>query len=216
MIAKKNSLPSLLGLGLCIALVALTGSCSNSDGNSLMSEALGLRGNEDPGFLLAADPIEIIIDTTDPNTPVDPDTGKFLAKISLLLTALDSAEVPQEGLEISFGTNAGLLDSDGNPVLTDVDGKAPDTLAVFEDDPDTIEVTATDGTRTATIVLTKPVLLPNQPPVAEAGMDVFIESSDSLAPGAANWTTLPGGPHADQHVAGLVGGRKFYRLRVVE
>ena len=56
MIAKKNPLQSWLGFGLCIALVALLGSCSNSDGNSLMSDALGLRGNEDPNFLLAADP----------------------------------------------------------------------------------------------------------------------------------------------------------------
>ncbi len=193
MIHKKNSLQGWLGMGLCIALVALLGSCSNSDGNRLMSDTLGLRGNEDPGFLLAADPTEIVIDTTDPDAPVDPDTGKFIAKINLLLTVLDTQEAAHEGLEIFFGTDAGLLDSDGDPVLTDANGEAPDTLVVFEDDPDTITVTATDGTRMATIILKKTVILPNQPPVADAGMDANLECTS----GKGTPVTLDGSGSSD-------------------
>ncbi len=192
MIAKKNRLHGWLGIGLCVALVALLGSCSNSD-NNLMSDVLGLRGNEDPGFLLAADPVEIVIDTTDPDAPVDPDTGKFIATIDLLLTVLDSQESAHEGLEIFFGTSAGLLDSDGDAVLTDANGEAPDTLVVFEDDPDTIEVTATDGTRIATIILNKTVILPNQPPVADAGMDVNLECTS----GEGTPVTLDGSGSSD-------------------
>ena len=192
MITKKNLLQGWLGLSLSVVLIALLGSCSDS-GSSLTAEMLRGGTGVDPGFVLAADPVEIVIDTTDPNTPVDPDTGKFLAQVALVLTALDAQEVPQPDLEIFFSSTAGTLESAGSPVLTDVDGQASDTLVVLEDDPDEIDVTASDGTRMATITLTKTVILPNQPPVADAGMDVIVECTSA----AETAVTLDGSGSSD-------------------
>jgi len=188
----KNRLQAWLGLSLSIVLLLTLGSCSNSDGNSIAANVLGGSRGSDPGFVLAADPTDVVIDTTDPNTPVDPATGKFLAKVDLLLTALDDQEVPQEGLEIFF-SSALPLDSAGNAVLTDANGEARDTLLVLEDDPDLIDVTATDGTRMVTITLTKTVILPNQPPVADAGMDVNLECTAA----AGTPVTLDGSGSSD-------------------
>ncbi len=144
----------LISLGL---LVSCTGSGGKSLTDGVLDGAAGAFGDDD-GFDLISDPTEIVIDLTDPNTPVDPDTGKAFAKIDLLATALDELGAPQEGLEIEFTSTAGELESAGNPVLTDVDGLAADTLLVFEDDPESIDVTATDGTRMASITLAKPVI----------------------------------------------------------
>jgi len=119
-----------------------------------------------------------VIDLTDPNTPVDPGTGKATGEVLLTVTAEDlETDAPQEGLEVTFSAAAGTLASQGAPVLTDADGKASDTLTVSEDDPEEIEVTATDGARMETAVLVKTLVLPNRPPVADAGADFSSECS---------------------------------------
>jgi hypothetical protein len=68
-----------------------------------------------------------------------------------------------------------VLASGGTPILTDDQGIAEDTLRVFEDDPEEIVVTVTSGAFEATITIPKSVLVPNQPPVANAGDDISVD-----------------------------------------
>ena len=166
----------LLAAGVLAMVFGLLASCGGSN-NSVTGNVLG--ANEDDGFTLVADPAEIIIDTTDPAALVDPDSGLVFVEIGLTANALDEMEVPQANLEVVFGTNSGTVLSEGVAVLTDAEGNAMDTLTVFEDAPAQVEVTATDGTRMESILLDVTLILPNQPPVADAGADISGECASA-------------------------------------
>jgi hypothetical protein len=56
--------------------------------------------------------------------------------------------------------------------MTSAEGVATDTLRVYVDDPDSIQVSVSDGTRITTITVTNVV---SQPPVANAGPDQIVE-----------------------------------------
>ena len=172
---RLNMLPILGVLALALA-VGLLASCGGSN-NSVSDNVLG--ANEEDGFTLVADPAEIIIDTTDPAAMVDPGSGLVFVEIGLTANALDEAEIPQANLEVVFATDSGTVLSDGNPVLTDAEGNAMDTLTVFEDAPAQVEVTASDGTRIESILLDVTLILPNRPPVADAGADVSGECASA-------------------------------------
>ncbi len=165
----KTRLSVLLALSALALAAGLLASCGGSN-NPVTGNVLGV--NEEDGFTLMSDPVEIVIDTTDPAAMVDPGTGLVFVEVGLTANALDEAEVPQENLEVVFSANSGNLTSDGNPVLTDAAGNAMDTLTVFEDAPAQVEVSASDGTRIESIVLDVTLILPNRPPVAAAGVDI--------------------------------------------
>jgi hypothetical protein len=159
-----------------LILVALLAGChsgsSSSGGADLMS---GMFLDDDDGLSLTADPSAIVIDLGVPGSPTDSGTGKRYEETDLTAVVLDEAMTPVFEAEVLFSTTAGVLASGGAPVLTDDQGMAADTLRVFEDDPDEIEVTATSGDMSETITIAKSLLLPNQPPVADAGDDIVIE-----------------------------------------
>ena len=143
------------------------------------------------GLALVAVPERIVIDPADPNTPVDPNNGnKKYGEAVLTATATDPGGIPQPDLPLTFTTDGGRLASAGVAVNTDAKGVATDTLRVFEDDPDTINVTVTDGTRTTTIVVTKIVA---EPPVANAGADQTVECTGNSSAGV----TLDGSASTD-------------------
>ena len=174
----KNRFQIILALTLLLLGAGFLGSCTGSDGKSPTESMLGGGASAldvEDGFELFADPAEILFDLTDPNAPVDPDTGLLIAKLALTAKAVDELEVPQPDLMIVFATNFGSLESAGAGVVTDMDGIALDTLTLLEDSPDEILVTATDGTRTEMLVLTVVRIFPNRPPVADAGMDLGAE-----------------------------------------
>ena len=138
----------------------------------------GLARAEDNGLALSADPQKIVIDPANPSTPTDPANGnKRYGESALTAVAKDANGVPQAGLGITFGATAGKLASGGTPVMTDAQGIAKDTLRVYEDDPESINVSAGDGTRITTLVVTKVVALP---PVANAGPDQIVECTGNL------------------------------------
>lgn len=172
----KHRALSIFALGL-VATLGFLASCSGSNSPSV-SNILGT--NQQDGFTLLADPSDIVIDTTDPAAMVDPTSGLVFVEIVLTANALDSMDVPEVDLEVTFATTSGTLASAGSPVLTDVDGNAPDTLTVFEDAPAQIEVSATDGTRVETITLDVTLILPNDPPVADAGADLLAECAAAM------------------------------------
>lgn len=163
---------------LLVVIAAAIVGCSSSDSkhNSSASQFLARGTPEADGFVLAANPsATVTIDLTDANTPIDSTNNKHYAEVTLLATAHDDADVPQVDLPVTFTAGSGVLASAGVPVNTDANGVASDTLRVFEDAPATFTVTASDGTRTETITITVVLVTPNEPPVANAGMDVTSE-----------------------------------------
>jgi hypothetical protein len=170
------SLAALLGVALLV--VGCSGSSTNSSQNPAHQMFNGLGRSESNGLALSADPQHIVIDPDNPATPTDPANGNKRYGESLLMAVAKDAEgIPQANLGITFGAAAGALASAGQPVLTDAAGVARDTLRVFEDDPDSIEVSAGDGTRITTLVVTKLVALP---PVANAGPDQIVECTGNM------------------------------------
>jgi hypothetical protein len=162
---------SLLALtGVAIAVIG----CSDSSNKNPIHDVLGNPASTaENGLSLSAAPDRIVIDPSDPNTPTDPNNGnKRFGESVLTAVAKDPGGAPQANLAITFSATAGKLASNGAAVMTDAEGVAKDTLRVYEDDPDSIEVSATDGTRVTTIVVTKIVVLP---PVANAGPDQTVE-----------------------------------------
>jgi hypothetical protein len=157
-----------------LAVGAVLAACSES--NHPSRSVLG----EESGIELVADPAEVVIDLTDPNTPIDPDSGKAFGETALSALVTDSLGAPEVGVEVVFSSNGGTLSSEGQPVLTNDQGLATDTLRILEDDPDEILVTATVGERVQTATVTKVVILPNEPPVADAGADQTVECASAV------------------------------------
>lgn len=164
-----------LGPAAVVAIVALAAAASgacNSNHNPLNGPAHPSATAEN-GLSLVPTPAKIIIDPADPGTPTDPNhNDERYGETTLTATAKDPSGAPQAGLDLTFGTEAGTLASGGNPVTTDDNGVATDTLRVYESDPDTIQVSVTDGTRITTATVTKLVA---EPPVANAGPDQTVE-----------------------------------------
>jgi hypothetical protein len=177
-----------------LILVALLAGCQSSSSKSGGADLMGgMLQADDDGLSLTADPSEIVIDLGDPGSPTDSGTGKRYEETTLTAVVLDEEMNPVFEAEVLFSTNAGVLASGGTPVLTDSQGMAADTLRVFEDDLDEIEVTATSGDMIETITITKSLLIPNQPPVADAGEDIVIE----CVPGEDTMVTLDGSGSTD-------------------
>jgi hypothetical protein len=176
---------------LLLALLAGCGSNSSSGrGSNLLG---GVFLEDDGGFSVTADPSEIVIDLRDPGSPTDPGTGKRYEETNLTAVLLDDVGNPVFEAEILFSTTAGVLASGGVPLLTDDQGMATDTLRVFEDNPDEIVVTVTSGDAVATVTIPKSLLLPNQPPLADAGDDIVFE----CVPGEDTTVTLDGSGSSD-------------------
>jgi hypothetical protein len=155
---------------VAVGVLAVIG-CSQD--HNPTDNVLGRGAEPGNGLALAAVPERIVIDPADPNTPTDPNNGnKRYGEAVLTATATDPGGAPQADLPLTFTADAGTLASAGAAINTDTNGVATDTLRVFEDSPDTINVSVTDGTRTTTIVVTK---LLAEPPVANAGADQTVE-----------------------------------------
>ncbi len=170
----------LLALPLALCLLLLTPGCSDDASNEqnssgLSSLGLSLEEIGDTLIILDVDPTEIVIDTTDPLTPTDPGTGKFIGTTNIRATVGDTEGNAMVGVEVLFTSDAGTLASGGSPVLTDDLGIATDVLTAMEGDPQTIIIKATVGEASLTVDVTLTVIVENQPPVADAGMDQTIE-----------------------------------------
>lgn len=165
---------SPLVIGVLFLALAFVGCSESGSGGNPAEETLGgfARASVN-GLSLEAHPETIFIDPADPATPTDPaNGGKRYGETTLSVLALDPNGVPQPDLELTFTASSGKLASNGAPVKTDAEGKASDTLRAYEDDPDSIEVSVSDGTRVTTIVVKKVVVAP---PVADAGDDQTVE-----------------------------------------
>jgi hypothetical protein len=165
-----RSLSIIALVATAIVVIGCSGNSGKNPSDQLMS---GPGRTSENGLSLSADPERILIDPADPNTPTDPNNGnKMYGETQLTAVAKDPSGNPQADLALTFGTAAGVLGSNGQPVMTNAEGVATDTLRVYEDDPDSIQVSVGDGTRVTTIVVTKLVA---EPPVANAGADQTVE-----------------------------------------
>jgi hypothetical protein len=153
------------------SLLACFVACDGADGNAILGTggsgadpfAAGGFGPAQEGITLAADPESIVLDPCDPDAPTDPDTGKLLGTTTIGAILRDADLEPLVGVEVTFSTSAGMLESMGQPVLTDDQGLATDTLTVDEDDAGDVVVTVESGDLSS--MLTVPVELLSRPPV---------------------------------------------------
>lgn len=184
----RRQLPALLGLAVFALLI--TAACSQDSSNdtnkSLAKMGLSLQAASIEPIAVVADPATIVIDTTNPATPTDLN-GKFLGTSAIQAMLQDAEGIVRPGVEVVFSTDYGTLASAGAPVVTNDQGVASDVLTVNQDAPETVNVRATAGEESASVGVKVSVVLPNQPPVANAGDDQTVEcSSPSGAPVALN------------------------------
>jgi len=168
----QNARALWLVFGLTL-LLCTSVACEQAGGDAVLGA--DLLAAEQEGITLGADPEQIVLDPNDPEAPRDPVTGKLIGKTSLGAFVRDADGEPQVGVEVTFSTTAGRLESEGQPVTTNERGLATDVLAVDEDDAGDVEITAVSGDFTQTLIV--PVILVplNTPPTADAGDDQTVE-----------------------------------------
>ena len=167
--------PVLIACALLLVAACSHGS-HNEEANPALSALRMSAVQADGPLSLAVNPAEIVIDTTNPSTPVD-GAGKFTGTSALVATLHDDAGAPVAGAPIVFTTTGGTLASNGAAVTTDAQGNAPDTLTVNQDTTSPVTVTASTGEFSVAAPITIKVILPNAPPVANAGPDLTVECS---------------------------------------
>jgi len=160
-----------------LLLAACSQSSTNDANKSLAKMGLSLQAAAIQPIAVVADPSTIVIDTTNPSTPTDPNSGKFLGTSNITATLRDAEGNVRPGVEVVFGTDYGTLSSAGTPATTNDQGVAGDVLTVNQDAPGTVNVTATAGEESASVAVGVKVVLPNSPPVANAGIDQTIQCS---------------------------------------
>jgi len=155
---------------ILLATVACSGAGSDAilgtgDEAGLATARFALNGEIpiQPGLALGADPEEIHLDPCDPEASTDPETGKLLGEATIGAFVRDADLQPLVGVEVVFSTTAGVLESMGQPVLTDEKGLATDMLSVDEDDEGDVVITAT--TSEFMEMLTVPVIVEPKRPV---------------------------------------------------
>lgn len=161
--------------------LALTAGCSTNHSGNSAQRLVGALGIEaDSGLALSANPLFVVIDPSDTTGPTDPNhNNEHYGTTVLVATAADTLGVPQAGLNVMFSAAGGVLRSGGDTLQTDANGQAMDSLRVYPSDPDSFQVSVTDGDRVTTIFVHRVVM---SPPVANAGADQTVEcTGDSSA-----------------------------------
>jgi len=120
--------------GLILVAIAISGGCEESD----------VLAPKDSTMTLTAYPNSL-------------DFPEGTTELSVTLTAqvLASGGFPQQGVAVRFTSTAGDLDSGGEAIKTDWNSVAQDVLTVYPEDPTTIDVTATSGTLSKTVTISK-------------------------------------------------------------
>ncbi|HZN55334.1 MAG TPA: hypothetical protein VFB67_08425 [Candidatus Polarisedimenticolaceae bacterium] len=95
---------------------------------------------------------------------IDPAQGIDSAQTSIVATVLNANGVPQQGIDVFFSNNGGVLGSANKAVKTNNAGIATDVLTVSSSDAAEIEITATSASLTKTITVTKSTTPVNRPP----------------------------------------------------
>jgi len=97
---------------------------------------------------------------------IDPPHGISSAETTIVATVLNVGGAPQSGLTVYFSNTSGVLASGTGGVMTNGNGIASDVLTVRSQDTAEITVTASSGSLTQTVKVTKTTAAVNRPPVA--------------------------------------------------
>jgi hypothetical protein len=82
----------------------------------------------------------------------DPQNPNNALTSTMVATIVNATVVPQKGINVFFSTTVGgTLDSNAQPVTTDSNGNAYDTLTVSPDGPAEVSITATSTSLTKTV-----------------------------------------------------------------
>ncbi len=127
----------LRAVGLMLLAAALSGGCQHSDVYAPKDATITVTTDKSvlnfPANATAADTIDVHV-------------------FALLLT---TDGFPQSGVAIRFSATSGDLASKGNVVTTDSSSIARDTLTVHGDAPNAIDITASSGTLSGKVTITK-------------------------------------------------------------
>src|SRR5262245_1796775 len=94
----------------------------------------------------------------DPDNPTDPLTSRIVA------TIVSDTGAPQKGLLVFFSADGGELSSGNQPVRTDANGNAFDTLTIDPDGPGDITVTASSTSLSDSVTVTNGACTANAAP----------------------------------------------------
>ncbi len=130
---------------------------------------------------------------------IDPPHGINEADATIVATVLNATGAPQTGLTVYFSNTSGVLASGTAGVLTNANGIATDVLTVRSEDTAEITITATSGTLSKTVEVTKATAVVNRPPVAAivadpasqqaSGRAVVFDGSNSSDPDTGDFIT---------------------------
>jgi len=158
-----------LAASAVVLITAVSLSCAGGATDNTTMDGTG-RLVLQPGLNLAAVPDTIILDPNDSTAPRDSVTHKLIGSTELTALVLDTALAPIDSVAVTFTTTAGTLASGGAPVTNDSAGVAKDQLAVVEDGPSKITVTAASANGTQSVDVFVDIA-----PVANAGPDQTVE-----------------------------------------
>lgn len=121
-------------------------------------EDSGISAGKDYQMYLVALPPTVHVDPDDPTAPL---TSRIVA------TIVTDTGVPKEGLLVFFGADGGTLSSNNQPVETDSNGNAFDTLTLDPGGPGDVTVVATSTALSDSVTVTNGACAANPAPVAE-------------------------------------------------
>jgi hypothetical protein len=201
-----------------LAVLAIASGCEDSP----------ITAAKDDSMYLVALPSTVHVN---PEAPTDPMPSSIVA------TVVSAAGTPKSGLLVFFSSDGGTMASGSQPVATDSNGNAYDTLLVEPGGPGTIVVTGTSTslsqtatvTNGACVANTAPVAAfpqPDTPPAGAAGTTVAVNvngsTSSDTAPGhivSYEWTcgngnTETGATAVCEYVIGTTSAPRTITLTV--
>jgi hypothetical protein len=113
-------------------------------------------GKDDQMFVVALPPT-VHVDPDDPTAPMES---------TIVATVVNATGTPKSGLLVFFSSSGGELASSTQPVETDSNGNAYDTLTMLPGGPGDVTVTATSTSLTETATVTNGACEANVPPTA--------------------------------------------------
>ena len=102
-----------------------------------------------------------------PTVHVNPDDPTAPLTSTIVATIVSDTGAPKKGLLVFFTSDGGTLASGNQPVATDSNGNAYDTLTILPGGPGDIVVTATSTSLSDTVTVTNGACAANPAPVAE-------------------------------------------------
>jgi hypothetical protein len=142
-----------------LAVLAIASGCEDSPVTA---------GKDDQMFLVALPPTVHV----NPDDPTGPMTSSIVA------TVVNATGTPKEGLLVFFSSSGGELESSSQPVATDSNGNAYNTLTLLPGGPGDINVIATSTSLTENVTVTNGACESNVAPTAAFTLGEQVSNAD--------------------------------------